>query len=50
VLGFTTGSDAVAKIDRCTRLMVFIPDAEAARQADLSRDRSADVMNVNRSR
>jgi len=50
VLGFTTGEGSVARVDRCTRLMVFIPDSEAARQADLNKDRSAEVMSVNRSR
>ncbi len=50
ILGFTTGDDVVAKVDRCTRLNVYIPDTEEARKADLDRDRSADVNAVNRSK
>jgi acetolactate decarboxylase len=49
-LGFTTGSGVVAKIDRCTKLVVDIPDTQAARKADLSLDRSAEVNTVNRSK
>jgi acetolactate decarboxylase len=50
VLAFTTGTGAIAKLDKCTRLMVFIPDNEAGRTVDLNRDLSADVQNVNRSK
>jgi alpha-acetolactate decarboxylase len=50
ILDFRTRENTAALIDRCTRLMVFIPDSQAAREADLDRDRSAEVRSVNRAR
>lgn len=47
-LAFTTGTGVVAKLDRSTKLLVYIPDTEAGREADLSLDRSAAVDRVNR--
>ncbi|MEO0796717.1 MAG: acetolactate decarboxylase [Verrucomicrobiota bacterium] len=49
-LTFTTGDDVKAHLDLCNKLIVYIPDDEDGRAANLNIDRSAQVQSVNRAK